>query len=468
MTTGITFLTEKQIWGDDQGNGQLQVMKSYGTKTGMSDLAIALGGYMGSDKTSDNQRSGYVWSASSDGDGYVRFVHDGGDRDFCSPRKRLVGARPALPSSVASSIKPSEARLTKKIGHVQVVEYGEYPQTIAPENVNKELEQAFSKGQLGTTGKKYTFYGEKSDAYDKPFKAKEYAEYQYNGKRYIRVEAQPYDRNSVLSNGRLAKNGEKCWIEVQPIEWMVEPDKITINGRETDNPNAGLWLARQALFSGVQFDSKNRYDGNFENTDIYRFINGPFLKEMQPSYTVDAPDALGPSTAALAARRGTQRPRALEVSNQWFERDGNNIEPTEELVAALSNHVLWPTNECTVEELRKKGHFQLLPRTPYSTERELKSDVLQAEMDLAELLAKKFAGQEVYDSQIQTAEGLRPVTIDENIASRQKDLIALYQEIGIANDPVYAKVHVETLSKHIVAMLKQITGMEPVSRGQAK
>ena len=39
-----TFLTEQQIWGDDQGNGQLQVMKDYGTKTGMSDLAIVLGG----------------------------------------------------------------------------------------------------------------------------------------------------------------------------------------------------------------------------------------------------------------------------------------------------------------------------------------------------------------------------------------------------------------------------------------
>lgn len=57
-----TFLTDQQIWGDDRGNGQLQVMKSYGTKTGLSDLAIALGGYMGSGKTSDNQRSGYVWS----------------------------------------------------------------------------------------------------------------------------------------------------------------------------------------------------------------------------------------------------------------------------------------------------------------------------------------------------------------------------------------------------------------------
>jgi len=38
----------------------------------------------------------YVWSASSDGDGYVRNVHDDGDRNNCNPNKRLVGARPDL------------------------------------------------------------------------------------------------------------------------------------------------------------------------------------------------------------------------------------------------------------------------------------------------------------------------------------------------------------------------------------
>ena len=91
-----TFLTEEQIWGDGRGKGQLQVMKDYGTKTGMSDLAIALGGFMGSDETSDGQRTGFVWSASSDGDGYVRTVYDSGDGSSCGPNRRDDGARPDL------------------------------------------------------------------------------------------------------------------------------------------------------------------------------------------------------------------------------------------------------------------------------------------------------------------------------------------------------------------------------------
>ena len=299
MNMETTFLTEDQIWGDKA----LQVIKSYGTKTGMSDLAVVLGGIMGSSsKTSDNQRSGYLWSASSVDYVYVRTVLLDGDRYYINPLKRLAGARPALPSSVASSIKPSEARLTRKIGDVQVVEFGEYPQTIASESVTRELEQAFSRGQLQTTGKKYTFDGEALDAYDKPFKAKEYAEYQHSGKRYIRVEAKPYDNDSVLSTGRKPQAGEACWIEVQPIEWLKDP--------------SGVMVARQALFSGVQFDRNQRYDGNFANTDMKKYLANYFSKEMAAGRNISAPAALGPSTAAVAARRDTQRQRALDDPSQ--------------------------------------------------------------------------------------------------------------------------------------------------------
>ncbi|MDX2073797.1 MAG: hypothetical protein SFX19_05460 [Alphaproteobacteria bacterium] len=300
MSMDITFLTEEQIWGDKA----LQLMKDYGTKAGMSDLAIVLGGPVSnSNKTSDNQLSGYLWSASSDGDGYVRGVHVVGVRGHYYPGKRLLGARPALPSSVASSIKPSEARLTRKISGVQVVEYGEYPQTIAEETVTRELEQAFSKGQLQKTGKTYTFDSEKRDAYDKPFSAKEHAEYQHKGKRYIRVEAKPYGGdNSVLSNGKKPQAGEACWIEVQPIEWLKD--------------SSGMLVARQALFAGVQFDRNQRYDGNFANTDMKRYLQNHFAKEMVAGRNVAAPAVVGPSTAAVTARRDTQRQRALDDPSQ--------------------------------------------------------------------------------------------------------------------------------------------------------
>jgi hypothetical protein len=271
------FLTDTEIWGDARnGNGQLQVMKDYGPKTGISDLAVLLGSEISKSNatTRDGQRTGPVWSASSDGGGCVRGVHGGGGRDDCYPCWRVLGARPALPSSLASSIRLSETKPSRKISGVDVVEYGEYPQTIADKNTLKGLEQAFSRNQLQKTGKKYTLDAEKYDAYNKPFKAKEHAEYQHKGKKYIRVEAKPYgygyDKGySMLSNGEQAQAGQSYWVEVQPIEWLRDP--------------SGICVARQALFAGVQFDKKSLYYGKFENTDIYMYLNDIFMKEIRPS-----------------------------------------------------------------------------------------------------------------------------------------------------------------------------------------
>lgn len=73
-----TFLTEDQIWG----GSALDVIKKYGTQTALTDLAIALGGYMGSGSTtSEGDKAGYVVSASADG-GHVRVVHFGGGKYY--------------------------------------------------------------------------------------------------------------------------------------------------------------------------------------------------------------------------------------------------------------------------------------------------------------------------------------------------------------------------------------------------
>ena len=77
-----TFLTEDQIWG----GSALDVIKKYGTQTALTDLAIALGGYMGSGSTtSEGDKAGYVWSASANFN-YVRVVHYDGGEYFYYPK----------------------------------------------------------------------------------------------------------------------------------------------------------------------------------------------------------------------------------------------------------------------------------------------------------------------------------------------------------------------------------------------
>jgi len=79
----ITLQTAEQTWGDSA----LEVIKKYGTKTALSDLAIAQGGVLGGDslRTSDNLRAGHIWSASSSEDGSVRVVGSHGDKDWKYP-----------------------------------------------------------------------------------------------------------------------------------------------------------------------------------------------------------------------------------------------------------------------------------------------------------------------------------------------------------------------------------------------
>ena len=81
----VTFLREEDIWGDRA----LEVIQAYGTKVGISDVAIALGTCMGSGtKNSAGVASGVAWSASSHDYGLVRTVAFYGVKDYNIPLKR--------------------------------------------------------------------------------------------------------------------------------------------------------------------------------------------------------------------------------------------------------------------------------------------------------------------------------------------------------------------------------------------
>lgn len=280
----VTFLTAEQIWGDKA----LDVIKNYGTATGATDLAIALGALMGSSPTtSDNLRGCYCWSASAGDDGDVRGVCGNGDKTLYNTYEMNPAARPALPPSATSVIGHGAAGARAK--------YGEYPQTIVPDNVAQRLEDEAGKKRLQTTGKKYTFNANHST--DEPFKPRDYPEYILDGRKYIRVFASPADSDSVLSNGRRLSDGDICWIEVLPIEWMVD--------------KSGWWVSHKAVFSGIKFDDRASYNGDFSKTSMKRYLDNYFTPQMQQSrgFTRDAQQNVGDNRdvapkAADTVRRG--------------------------------------------------------------------------------------------------------------------------------------------------------------------
>ena len=270
----FTFLDKDQVWGDDA----LDVMKRYGTKVAPTDLTVILGGYMadGDNRTSENDLTCASWSASSHGYGLVRCVSFEGDEYWDNANTRTISARPALPPSEASKISPSEERA---IDGIRVAEYGEYPQTVADDETCERLERLHGSKSLRPTGKNYTFdavgltdYGTSFKATS--FKATSYQEYEMDGKRYIRVPGRPADSNSKLSTGEQVEEGKPYWVEVQPIEWLMDI--------------SGTMVAKKCLFAGIQFDTKSSYDGDFSKTSMKHYLDTYFAKEMEPTGRVAA------------------------------------------------------------------------------------------------------------------------------------------------------------------------------------
>jgi len=263
----FTFLKEDQIWGDDA----LDVMKKYGTAVAPTDLTVILGGYMtgSGDHTSEDDPTCASWSASSMADeSVVRCVDSEGDLGWDDTDTRRISARPALSPSEASKISPS---IAGAIAGIRVAEYGEYPQTVADKETSEKLEGLHDSKSLCPTGKSYTFDSVGIEDYDTPFKAVSYPEYEMDGKRYIRVLGHPANHTGELSTGGVAKEGKPYWVEVQPIEWLMD--------------ESGWMVAKKCLFAGIQFNTNKRYNDNFYKTFMKHYLDTYFAKEMEPTNT---------------------------------------------------------------------------------------------------------------------------------------------------------------------------------------
>ena len=272
MDSNITFLTEEQIFGDKQ----LDTLKKYGTTCAISDFSILLGGFVNNDYhtkegNTDKDRTGWWWTRTDDGDNDARVVDSHGDSLYHYVIDRRGGARPALPYSSISSIASNEVRGSFGI---KEVEYGEYPQTIVDERFSRELEENYKRGSgIRKTGKTYTTDSVNYDDHDTSFEPIKHEEFEYKGRRYIRIVGDHNGEDYKLSDGRTIVSGEPYWVAVEPIKWLVDE-------------RANIALSKKILFSGVQFKKTRDYKGDFNRTDIKQFIDKHFSKDIKTTATL--------------------------------------------------------------------------------------------------------------------------------------------------------------------------------------
>lgn len=276
MYYDFTFLTKDQALFEP-----IEIIKKKGAKAAVSDFSIFLGAeanglsYVDADNGMRRleNRAGFYWTQTRCYSDTVYAVGDFGSNAILSFSDRFTqaGARPALSFSSIQSISTNGVQVDDGILEV---EFGEYPQKAVPKDFATMLDFELSNGILKETGKKYTTDSIKSEDRPLNFYPREHIEYEYNGKKYVRVQATPFgDISCTLSNGESYQPGDFAWFEISPIRWYVD--------KQND-----IALSKNIIFAGVQFKGSGNYNGDFKETDIKKFMDKYFSKDIIPSKTL--------------------------------------------------------------------------------------------------------------------------------------------------------------------------------------
>lgn len=269
----FTFLTQEQFFEDDK----LDIFKKRGTKAAVTDFSILLGAYVSvhhvDNDSSLEGRTGYYWTKLDYGESYARGVHGTGNRCYYDVCRRNGGARPALSFSSISSIPTNGESGKRARDGVLEVEYGYYPQKAVSRDMQERLERAYRSSSISKTGNSYTTDSVAYDDYDTAFQPQTHQEYEYNGKRYVRVEANSdFGGNQfTLSNGENYRDGDNVWVEVLPVKWLVDEKTRTM-------------ITEKLIFSGVQFNKERNYHTrDFDRTDIKTFMDRYLSRDLVQS-----------------------------------------------------------------------------------------------------------------------------------------------------------------------------------------
>ena len=276
----LTFLTEEQCFGDEK----LDIFKKRGIKAAITDFSILLGGYVEMyhlDKDSSLEgRTGSYWTKSdyfaksSNSANSVLIVNKAGGENQNFFNDRYIGARPVLLFSSIDSIPTNGKNVKRAEDGILEVEYGYYPQKAVLRDMQDRLERAYKSGTISRTKNSYTTDSTRYNDYGTSFQPQTHQEYEYNGKRFVRVEENisiwGFDEPK-LSNGESYKYGDNVWVEVQPVKWLVDE-------------KSHMMITEKLIFAGVQFSSAKTYKTeDFDKTDIKKFMDTYLSKDLEQS-----------------------------------------------------------------------------------------------------------------------------------------------------------------------------------------
>lgn len=244
----------------------------------ITDFAVLLGGYINNCGYNAENRNGYYWTSTSyykpsrtdiydefgeciyyGDDVYKIYVIDPfGKEKMWMPNATSVGIRPALKVDLESdTISNLIYCHNKQVG----MRIGNYPQNAVSSALQIILENDFNRGNIDLTGVVYTLplVKEHDEIPVIPYNC---YEFEYNKKKYVRVKANFYSKyfekyyrkgkfykidrlydsdTTKLSNGVEYSNGDYVWVEVSPVDWIL-------------NKKNDLLISKKIIVAGVAKD----------------------------------------------------------------------------------------------------------------------------------------------------------------------------------------------------------------------
>lgn len=198
------------------------------------------------------------------------------------------------------------------------VECFEWPQTVAESSIATQLENEYQRKTLKETGIDFPTDSVDINDYDIEFQERNHIVYEYRGKKYIRFLGDKNAEGETLSDGSKVQIDKPYWIAVEPIKWFVDEQKDEV-------------IPKKILFAGVQFNHVSNYTGNFEQTDIKKYLDNCFAKALQAtqnlsklSGNVNTPgltretrlQKMNPDTTVPSERRNMTD---TEIIHNWIE-----------------------------------------------------------------------------------------------------------------------------------------------------
>ena len=256
------LLSDKQVFGTNK----LETITKTKNQCSITDFAIALGAsvceeHLEHDKSPKGRLSTCYVLSSKDSSANVIMVDYRGNRSWCLSGSRSMAIRPVL---YINNLKESFRHPILNQEDCLEVEFGEYPQD-AVGRLTATLEEKYQRQELQKAIKTYTT--DEKKGYDiESFLPQPIEEYEYDGKKYVRIIYQN-GFSHILSNEKRYHKGDFLWLEVSPIKWLIEEKE-------------GLLISKKILMSGIRFCKNEEYQGDFKQTEVYQFLNEYFTKEI--------------------------------------------------------------------------------------------------------------------------------------------------------------------------------------------